>query len=75
MSSGAEIDAPTTEHDHAGPDWRCEACKPLADVLRDRMRWASVHWGTLHDDAYPSLARAIHEAGYAHVTPSEGGTS
>lgn len=53
-----------SEHDHAGPDWRCEACKPLADVLRARMRWASVHWGTLHDDAYPSLARAIHEAGY-----------
>jgi len=52
------------EHDHAGPDWRCEACKPLAEVLRARMRWASMHWGNLHDDAYPSLARAIHEAGY-----------
>lgn len=49
-------------HDHTGPDWRCEACKPLADVLRGRMRWASLHWGSLHDDAWPSLARAIHES-------------
>ena len=51
------------EHDHGGPDSRCEACKPLADALRARVRWPSLHWGELHDDAYPSLARAVHEAG------------
>lgn len=51
-------------HDHSGADWQCEACKPLADVLRARMRWPSLHWGRLHDDAYPSLARAVHKAGY-----------
>ncbi len=56
---------PTLEHDHSGPDWQCEACKPLADVIRARMRWPSLHWGSLHADAFPSLARAIHEAGYA----------
>ena len=69
--AGSEIRWPV-EHDHTGPDWRCEACRPLADVLRARMRWASVHWGNLHDDAWPSLARAIHEAGYARGTqPTE----
>ena len=56
------------EHDHSGPDWKCEACRPLADVLRARMRWGSVHWGTLHDDAYPSLAKAVHHAGYVQVS-------
>lgn len=52
------------EHDHTGADWQCEACKPLADVLRARMRWPSLHWGSLHEDAWPSLARAVHDAGY-----------
>lgn len=50
-------------HDHSGPDFACEACKPLADVLRSRMAWRSVHWGVLHDDAYSSLARAVFESG------------
>lgn len=49
-------------HNHRGADWQCEACKPLADVLRCRMTWASMHWGNLHDDAFPSLARAVHES-------------
>lgn len=57
-------------HDHKGPDWQCEGCKPLVDVLRKRMLWASMHWGNLHDDAWPSLARAIHEAGYRKVAES-----
>lgn len=56
------------EHDHTGADWKCEACKPLADVLRSRMTWASIHWGNLHDDAYPSLAKAVHQAGYEQVS-------
>ncbi|WP_109507327.1 hypothetical protein [Nocardioides speluncae] len=55
----------SAEHDHSGPDWACPACKPLADVLRQRMTWRSAHWGNLHDDAYPSLARAIIDAGWA----------
>lgn len=50
------------EHNHAGPDWQCEACKPLAEVLRRRMTWPSLHWGNLHADAFPSLARAVHES-------------
>lgn len=58
----AKPNAGDAEHNHAGPDWRCEACRPLADVLRARMRWASAHWGALHDDAWPSLARAVHDS-------------
>lgn len=57
-----------SEHDHSGPDSACPGCKPLADVLRDRMRWPSMHWGELHPDAYASLARAVHAAGYELVT-------
>lgn len=33
-----------SEHDHTGPDSACPACKPLADVLRQRMTWPSMHW-------------------------------
>lgn len=69
-SSSGEPDAGDA-HDHAGPDWRCEACKPLATVLRARMRWASMHWGGLHDDAYPSLARAVMDSDWlAHLLQS-----
>ena len=57
--SDRERDVVALAHDHSGPDWRCPACAELAVVLRDRMRWASMHWGNLHDDAWPSLARAV----------------
>lgn len=55
------------EHDHSGPDAACKACQPLAKVIEDRMSWPSLHWGELHPDAYPSLARAIHKAGYMRI--------
>jgi len=58
----SDVDREALAHDHSGPDWRCEACAPLAAVLKDRMRWASMHWGDLHEDAYPSLARAVMES-------------
>lgn len=60
-----------TEHNHTGPDHACEACRPLADVLRKRMRWPSLHWGAedLHDDAYPSLARAVWDSGLVAPAP------
>lgn len=61
LSSGAVIDAATLavpeDHIRSGAE-QAPLVATVMEHIDRRMRWASLHWGNLHPDAWPHIAAA-----------------